>query len=216
MTPPPVDDTSAIGPRTLALFERTAAEYPQVHAFGYDTPANRHNNPAPVSTREFALCYGYLSREYVGYRHLRPAQRRNSYGLKHEIEEAVGRYVTNGAAILAALAVGFVVRRIEDTPNAWVFAVRRGETVRVPLAPFPARRGGLSLRLRTDVMERDDFRCRRCGATADDGARLVVDHITPVSRGGRTTLENLQVLCSPCNAGKSDREPHAHDRRGRD
>lgn len=33
---------------------------------------------------------------------------------------------------------------------------------------------------------------------------LHADHIKPYSRGGRTTWENLQILCGPCNLEKND------------
>lgn len=56
--------------------------------------------------------------------------------------------------------------------------------------------------LRYDVMQRDNFRCRLCGVSADDGARLHVDHIIPVSRGGKTEMSNLRTLCERCNMGK--------------
>ena len=65
--------------------------------------------------------------------------------------------------------------------------------------------------LRARVLERDGFRCRRCGARAADGARLVIDHIHPFSKGGATAFGNLQTLCVPCNLGKGARLPHAHD-----
>lgn len=58
--------------------------------------------------------------------------------------------------------------------------------------------------LRYQVLKRDNFRCRSCGATAESET-LHVDHIHPVAKGGRTEMENLQVLCQTCNLGKSDR-----------
>ncbi len=70
----------------------------------------------------------------------------------------------------------------------------------------------ISLSMRARVMERDGFRCRRCGCGPAD-ARLVIDHVVPVARGGTAALSNLQTLCHPCNAGKSDRDPHEHDSR---
>lgn len=57
--------------------------------------------------------------------------------------------------------------------------------------------------LRYDVLKRDKFRCTICGATAQDGVKLHVDHIFPVSRGGKTELDNLRTLCERCNRGKS-------------
>lgn len=52
--------------------------------------------------------------------------------------------------------------------------------------------------LRTEVFERDEYRCRQCGTHRD----LRADHITPESAGGPTTLENLQTLCARCNSIK--------------
>lgn len=59
--------------------------------------------------------------------------------------------------------------------------------------------------LRYDVLKRDGFRCRVCGATVSDGAKLEVDHIIPVSKGGKSTMDNLQTLCERCNRGKRDK-----------
>lgn len=43
------------------------------------------------------------------------------------------------------------------------------------------------------------FHCLACG---DRPAKLTVDHIVPVSRGGASTLDNLQPLCLNCNVAK--------------
>lgn len=59
--------------------------------------------------------------------------------------------------------------------------------------------------LRYDVMKRDQFRCCICGISAQEGAKLHVDHILPVSRGGKTELNNLRTLCDRCNLGKRDK-----------
>ena len=66
-------------------------------------------------------------------------------------------------------------------------------------------RGQLSDSLRYDILRRDRFRCVICGASADDGARLHVDHIIPVSKGGKSEYDNLRTLCERCNIGKSDK-----------
>jgi HNH endonuclease/Homing endonuclease associated repeat len=64
----------------------------------------------------------------------------------------------------------------------------------------------INMRLRFDVMRRDNFKCCACGrspATHPDTI-LHVDHIIPWHSGGQTLFDNLQTLCSQCNIGKSD------------
>ena len=64
--------------------------------------------------------------------------------------------------------------------------------------------------LRYKIMRRDNFTCVLCGATGKDDI-LVVDHINPVSKGGKTEVSNLRTLCQTCNSGKKDRiEPQKH------
>lgn len=53
--------------------------------------------------------------------------------------------------------------------------------------------------IRTAVFLRDDFTCTYCGVR---GVRLEADHIVPVSRGGKTALDNLATACFPCNRSK--------------
>lgn len=71
------------------------------------------------------------------------------------------------------------------------------------------------LRLRAACFERDGFRCRRCGRSADMGAVLQADHVVPRSHGGADVLENLQTLCYECNQGKRADAPASHDLRPR-
>ena len=64
----------------------------------------------------------------------------------------------------------------------------------------------VSLSLRLKVLNRDNFKCIFCGKSpaTDFGTKLHIDHIIPFSKGGKSTLENLQTLCEECNLGKSD------------
>lgn len=68
-----------------------------------------------------------------------------------------------------------------------------------------AKRQNTGKRLRFEVFNRDGFTCQYCGAQPPD-VLLVVDHITPASHGGTTTIENLITACEPCNQGKADKE----------
>lgn len=59
--------------------------------------------------------------------------------------------------------------------------------------------------LRYDILKRDHFRCVLCGRSQEDGIKLHVDHIIPVSKGGKTVPSNLRTLCDECNLGKRDK-----------
>lgn len=59
--------------------------------------------------------------------------------------------------------------------------------------------------VRWQVFQRDGFKCRSCGRSADDGAVLQIDHIEPKSWGGPDVFANYQTLCRECNLGKSNR-----------
>ncbi|MBA4239867.1 MAG: endonuclease [Sphingobacteriaceae bacterium] len=62
-----------------------------------------------------------------------------------------------------------------------------------------------SERLKVQVLMRDGNICRLCGITVT-GENIHFDHIKPWSKGGETTLENLQILCALHNLAKGDLE----------
>ncbi len=59
--------------------------------------------------------------------------------------------------------------------------------------------------LRKEIMERDNYTCKICGKYMPDEVGLHIDHIIPVSKGGKSVPSNLQVLCSKCNGKKSNK-----------
>ena len=59
------------------------------------------------------------------------------------------------------------------------------------------------------VFDRDGNKCQVCGLTNEKhlinhGQRLHLDHIHPLSKGGLTTTDNIQLLCRSCNSRKSN------------
>lgn len=74
---------------------------------------------------------------------------------------------------------------------------------------IPAPEGERNLVLATQVareqrrriLERDGNKCKQCGSTE----YLCIDHIIPVSRGGDSSDENLQILCRGCNTAKGNK-----------
>jgi 5-methylcytosine-specific restriction endonuclease McrA len=55
---------------------------------------------------------------------------------------------------------------------------------------------------RRGVLRRDNHQCAYCGKSAN-----TIDHVTPKSRGGAESWENLVACCFKCNNIKSDRTP---------
>jgi hypothetical protein len=60
------------------------------------------------------------------------------------------------------------------------------------------RRQPIPRAVRLAVFERDGGRCVECGSSFE----IQYDHVIPVALGGAGTVENLQILCAPCNQAK--------------
>ena len=54
-----------------------------------------------------------------------------------------------------------------------------------------------------NVFVRDKFKCGYCGSKES----LTIDHIMPVSRGGKSNFDNCVAACKPCNSKKDRRTP---------
>lgn len=76
-------------------------------------------------------------------------------------------------------------------------------------------RGRLPRGVRRHVHDRDDHQCVYCGWAKGDeaefgayiGAKLSIDHVIPVTRGGNDDVDNLVTACSVCNMRKTNRTP---------
>ena len=68
-------------------------------------------------------------------------------------------------------------------------------------AGYPRRTVAFS---RRNLYRRDGFTCQYCGS--QPGTELLsIDHVTPRSRGGRSTWENCVLACLDCNKRKANR-----------
>lgn len=55
------------------------------------------------------------------------------------------------------------------------------------------------------LLKRDNYTCKLCGKYMEDEIGLHIDHVIPVSKGGKLIESSLRVLCSKCNDSKSDK-----------
>lgn len=53
-----------------------------------------------------------------------------------------------------------------------------------------------------NVFLRDEYTCQYCGSKVND-VTATLDHVHPVSKGGKTTWENSTTACKPCNYRKA-------------
>lgn len=67
------------------------------------------------------------------------------------------------------------------------------------------KRKSISKKMRFDVFKRDGFVCQYCGSHPPS-VILHVDHIHPVSKGGKNHSDNLITACESCNLGKGAEE----------
>lgn len=59
---------------------------------------------------------------------------------------------------------------------------------------------------RKAVYRRDKYTCSYCGKLLNK-YNISIDHIIPVSQGGKTTYQNCVVACKTCNNFKDNRTP---------
>lgn len=54
---------------------------------------------------------------------------------------------------------------------------------------------------RKNILYRDSYICQYCSC----GENLTIDHVLPISRGGKWTWENLVAACAKCNSKKGQK-----------
>lgn len=73
----------------------------------------------------------------------------------------------------------------------------------IGIAP-KAKRKIISNVARTNIYNKSNGRCEICGRPLT-ATESTIDHITPISRGGTNSMDNLRNVCSDCNALKGSR-----------
>lgn len=88
----------------------------------------------------------------------------------------------------------------------WVVHSAKWET-RVPaviMLKSYLRRNSAVRFSKSNVFLRDEYQCLYCGSSVNQ-ITGTLDHVLPLSRGGKTTWENIATACAPCNSRKDNK-----------
>jgi len=89
----------------------------------------------------------------------------------------------------------------------WIVRSMRWET-RVPavvmLKEYHKKKSHVNYS-KANVFLRDLYKCQYCGVDVSSRT-ATLDHVWPVSLGGKSTFENTCCSCGPCNALKADKK----------
>lgn len=105
-----------------------------------------------------------------------------------------GEYVTSKTRKFDIVEIENLIDRLNDKSN------NRFNDEAVWKSIVSVERARLSNKMRFAIYKRDNNRCIKCGSSIN----LEIDHIIPIAKGGKTTMDNLQTLCKDCNKNKSD------------
>lgn len=88
--------------------------------------------------------------------------------------------------------------------EGYLIKVSRGIYKRIPGYKGKASEEPFPEDIRKKIFKRDNYRCVVCGNGRHNGYEIHADHIKPRSKGGKSTLENGQTLCSKHNMMKKN------------
>jgi hypothetical protein len=128
---------------------------------------------------------------------------RATHELFLHVQDLLGGEVAPGdLAKVFALALKSLAKDREKSRHG-LHTESRGESAK------PARGRYIPAQMKAQVYQRDQG---QCAFTTDDGLRcecradLEYDHILPIAHGGRTTADNLRLLCAAHNQYEADRK----------
>lgn len=111
---------------------------------------------------------------------------------------------------LNQMSLGFGEYRKRHTNGTWEINVRKTlneQNIYTDTSKYIIHnreideRKKLTPSLRYKILKRDNYKCQICGKLLND-SKFHIDHIYPISRGGKTVEENLQATCARCNLSK--------------
>ena len=154
------------------------------------------SNPGDMVLDPFAGCATtcvaaeQLGRDWIGI------------GIREESGDMIRERLEN--EVNGSMAWDAIVR----TPTTAPERTDGGEPVAPELAVVGRKRDARRIsvsKLRGELVERDGLRCHGCGWVPNHADYLQVDHNQPRSLEGSDEMDNLALLCDPCNRKKSNK-----------
>ena len=105
------------------------------------------------------------------------------------------RYITSKKEVFGAEEIEGIIHRLSQKSGDFYLNEDVWQSI------CRVERGRVTNKLRFAIYARDGNRCCKCGRATQD---LEIDHIYPISKGGKSTYDNLQTLCHDCNVRKSN------------
>jgi len=126
-----------------------------------------------------------------------------------QLRDAAGTGVSEWARRVRELRDEFGMQILTHTDRS---NLKPGEYLLETLEQRPVIARGISGKRRREILERNGFTCRVCGAAAGEESgcepgkkcRLQIDHVVPISQGGTDDANNLRAVCVYYNKSKAD------------
>lgn len=116
------------------------------------------------------------------------------------INKQKDNYWIDNFELLTEKEINYLIELCEQKLNEYI--KKRGENI----WEYRTLSGGvIPGSMRYELLKEANGKCLLCGISAKERP-LDVDHILPRSKGGSDDKSNLQVLCSKCNRGKSNKD----------
>lgn len=113
-------------------------------------------------------------------------------------------YGTEGLEVVARL--GLAPTAIENWSHKLKHLIDQGKFLVPALIRLTQKIAFRAMQIRPSrnaIFRRDKHTCQYCG----DKTKISLDHVLPVSRGGKNTWENLVTACFSCNNRKGNKTP---------
>lgn len=110
------------------------------------------------------------------------------------------QYISSGGNSSAKYVIRLNIQNLENLIDYLGDLVKFRKSIQ-------GQRALMTTRLREEIKRRDNYCCQICNLSVDDEPNLLleIDHILPLSKGGITSVDNLQTLCWRCNRTKGSK-----------